>query len=33
LYEQITGEAFVKANTGDVLARIEKNVTEFLTSN
>lgn len=32
LYEQITGEAFVKANTGDVLARIEKNVTEFLTS-
>jgi len=32
LYEQITGKAFVKANTGDVLARIEKNVTEFLTS-
>ncbi len=32
LYEQITGEIFVKANTRDVLARIEKNVTEFLTS-
>ncbi len=32
LYEQITGEVFVKAKTGDVLARIEKNVTEFLTS-
>ncbi len=30
LYEQITGEAFVKANTEGVLARIEKNVTEFL---
>ncbi|MFT4576082.1 MAG: phosphoribosylaminoimidazole-succinocarboxamide synthase [Polaribacter sp.] len=30
LYEQITGEAFVKANTGDVLARIEKNVNNFL---
>ena len=33
LYEQITGEAFVKANTDDVLVRIEKNITEFLTSN
>jgi len=32
LYEQITGEAFVKATTENVLARIEKNVTEFLTS-
>jgi phosphoribosylaminoimidazole-succinocarboxamide synthase len=32
LYEQITGEAFVKANTGDVLARIEKNVTQFLSN-
>lgn len=32
LYEQITGEAFVKANTDNVLARIEKNVTEFLNS-
>ncbi|WP_028891159.1 phosphoribosylaminoimidazolesuccinocarboxamide synthase [Tenacibaculum sp. 47A_GOM-205m] len=30
LYEQITGEAFVKANTEDVLERIEKNVTTFL---
>lgn len=33
LYEQITGEVFVKANTEDVLTRIEKNVKEFLTSN
>lgn len=32
LYEQITGETFVKANTENVLARIEKNVTEFLSS-
>jgi len=32
LYEQITGETFVKANTAEVLARIERNVTEFLTS-
>ena len=32
LYEQITGEKFVKANTENVLARIEKNVTEFLAS-
>ncbi|MDO6600339.1 phosphoribosylaminoimidazolesuccinocarboxamide synthase [Tenacibaculum sp. 1_MG-2023] len=30
LYEQITGEKFVKASTENVLARIEKNVTEFL---
>jgi phosphoribosylaminoimidazole-succinocarboxamide synthase len=30
LYEQITGETFVKANTDNVLARIEKNVTAFL---
>ena len=32
LYEQITGEVFVKANTDDVLARIDKNITEFLNS-
>ena len=32
LYEQITGEKFVKANTENVLARIEKNVTKFLAS-
>ncbi len=32
LYEQITGETFVKANTENVLERIDKNVTEFLTS-
>jgi phosphoribosylaminoimidazole-succinocarboxamide synthase len=30
LYEQITGEAFVKASTEDVLNRIEKNVMDFL---
>ena len=30
LYEQITGETFVKANTDNVLQRIEKNVTNFL---
>jgi len=30
LYEQITGEKFVKASTEDVLARIEKNITDFL---
>ena len=30
LYEQITGETFIKANTENVLERIEKNVTTFL---
>jgi phosphoribosylaminoimidazole-succinocarboxamide synthase len=30
LYEQITGDIFVKANTENVLARIEKNVNQFL---
>ncbi|WP_428741205.1 phosphoribosylaminoimidazolesuccinocarboxamide synthase [Tenacibaculum sp.] len=30
LYEQITGDTFVKANTENVLERIEKNVTTFL---
>jgi phosphoribosylaminoimidazole-succinocarboxamide synthase len=30
LYEQITGEAFVKASTENVLNRIEKNVMDFL---
>ena len=30
LYEQITGEAFVKASVGNVLDRIEKNVMDFL---
>ena len=30
LYEQITGEAFVKATTENVLNRIEKNVNSFL---
>jgi len=33
LYEQITGETFVKATTENVLERINKNVTEFLTPN
>jgi len=32
LYEQITGDTFVKANTEKVLDRIERNVTSFLTS-
>ncbi|WKD86322.1 Phosphoribosylaminoimidazole-succinocarboxamide synthase [Polaribacter huanghezhanensis] len=32
LYEQITGEKFVKATTENVLERIHKNVTEFLTA-
>ena len=31
LYEQITGENFVKADISNVLERIDKNVTEFLT--
>ena len=30
-YEHITGETFVKENTEDIAARIEKNVTEWLT--
>ena len=30
LYEQITGEAFVKASTENVLNRIEKNINSFL---
>ncbi|MDY0781558.1 phosphoribosylaminoimidazolesuccinocarboxamide synthase [Tenacibaculum sp. IB213877] len=30
LYEQITGEKFVKADTKDILKRIENNVTNFL---
>jgi phosphoribosylaminoimidazole-succinocarboxamide synthase len=30
LYEQITGETFVKAAQGDVVARVEKSVTEAL---
>ena len=33
LYEQITGEAFVKATTQNVLERIEEKVTSFLVSN
>ncbi len=32
LYEQITGEQFVKASTENVLERIEKNVVKFLAS-
>ena len=30
LYEHITGEKFVPEETGDVLARIEKNVVDYL---
>ena len=30
LYEHITGETFVKEDTSNLLARIEKNVTEYL---
>jgi phosphoribosylaminoimidazole-succinocarboxamide synthase len=30
LYEQITGEAFVKADTSDIEGRIEKNVAAYL---
>ncbi|MGY8909781.1 MAG: phosphoribosylaminoimidazolesuccinocarboxamide synthase [Flavobacteriales bacterium] len=33
LFEQITGEKFVKASSENVLERIEKNVLEFLASN
>ncbi|WP_439132658.1 phosphoribosylaminoimidazolesuccinocarboxamide synthase [Polaribacter sp.] len=33
LYEQITGETFVKASTENVLQRIEENVISFLNSN
>jgi phosphoribosylaminoimidazole-succinocarboxamide synthase len=32
LYEQITGEAFVKATTENVLDRIEKNINSFLSN-
>lgn len=32
LFEQITGDTFIKADTTNVLQRIEKNVTEFLQS-
>ena len=31
LYEHITGETFVKEETDDLLNRIEKNVTDYLT--
>ena len=30
LFEHITGEKFVKADTENIAARIEKNVTEYL---
>ena len=33
LYEQITGENFIKADTTNVLSRIEKNVNAFLKTN
>ena len=31
LYEHITGEKFVKAETDDLASRIEQNVTNYLT--
>ena len=31
LYEHITGETFVKADTANIAERIEKNVTDYLT--
>ena len=30
LYELITGEKFIKANTDDILKRVENNITSFL---
>jgi len=32
LFEQVTGETFVRANADDVLGRIEKNINDFLAS-
>jgi phosphoribosylaminoimidazole-succinocarboxamide synthase len=32
LYEQITGETFIKAATENVLDRIEKNINSFLSN-
>ncbi len=32
LYEQITGKKFIKANTNNILQRIERNVKEYLTN-
>jgi len=32
LFEQVTGETFVRANADDVLGRIEKNINVFLAS-
>ena len=31
LFENITGEKFVKEDTSDITNRIEKNITEYLT--
>ncbi len=31
LFENITGDKFVKADVSDVVARVEKNVTDYLT--
>ena len=33
LYEQITGEAFVKSDTTDVIKRVEENIKDFLSVN
>ena len=32
LYEQIAGEPFVKADTSNVLTRVQKNIETFLTA-
>ena len=33
LFENITGESFVKSDTSDVLKRVEDNITNFLAVN
>ena len=33
LYEQITGETFVKSDTSDVMKRVEENIKGFLSVN
>lgn len=33
LYEQITGEKFIKSDTSDVIARVEKNILNWLNNN
>ncbi|MBT6746770.1 MAG: phosphoribosylaminoimidazolesuccinocarboxamide synthase, partial [Flavobacteriales bacterium] len=33
LYEQITGDTFVKSDTTDVMKRVEENIKDFLSVN